>query len=166
MSIQCQQPYLMFTCAFIQDSYFANHANIAQNKVEVQLYQQYNFILLFERSISQRASIQLLSFNKTITQNQIFRIVSTLSSETLYTRGEDKFKSAAIFTRFYSALACEQALNSAFTPSLRQARFQFNSGSKNSRIVSNQVDTLYRCQYCRRNGVDLQCVVQYIIKMK
>jgi hypothetical protein len=35
MSIQCQQPYLMFTCAFIQDSYFANHANIAQNKVEV-----------------------------------------------------------------------------------------------------------------------------------
>ena len=46
--------------------------NIAQNKVDVSAI----FILLFERSNSQPAKIYC--FFKTITHNQIFRIVSTL----------------------------------------------------------------------------------------
>jgi hypothetical protein len=79
-------------CAFIRGSYIVNQILC---KIKL-MYQQYLYYCSVERSNSQPTRIYCLF--KTITDNQIFRIVSTLDTETPYTRGENKFKSEAKFT--------------------------------------------------------------------
>jgi hypothetical protein len=72
LASQISKPTLSCVYVAVYSRLLFCEPNIAQNKVDVSAI----FILLFERSNSQPAKIYC--FFKTITHNQIFRIVSTL----------------------------------------------------------------------------------------